>query len=554
MSSSRTLWNRRIRVRDGIEIAADVILPSESGPFPTVALRTPYGRSRAIPRGTPFVDRGYAVVFVDVRGRGDSEGTWRPFVKDVNDAYDVVEWIAAQSWSTGKIGMIGGSYEGLTQWWAAAGRPPHLSCIVPQAIGCVRESTVPHTGTGIPALYWLWWMTMVMGRTMQNGGSPSWEDQILSLPLRGLDKRLGLTSSRWQSYIAGEMEYLSADFALTHEQLAAIDVPVLIGVGWWDDQTTLAAWHALQNAKSASDCRLLVGAWDHAGNAVPRPVLGGLDVSRSLIDMPDYIEKFLAMHLKGETNEMTDAPRCHVFQTGSYRWDDLEDWPPHDTTELSLYLASQGDARSLRGSGRLVREPPNGAAVFDQFTYDPNNPAREMVDMAAFVWSDPPLDSRYTLRRQDVLVYDTAVMLEPLTISGRVRFVLFVCSDREDTDLFTSIFDVEPDGRSIALGAAIPLEGALRLSHREGLHAKPLRPGNIVEIHINGVWLHHVVMCGHRLRVAISSSRFPFYSRNAGTCEFWADATTLVPQTNTLYHSAVYPSRVLLPIIVEKPS
>src|SRR6185437_12548000 len=395
MSVGRALWNQRIKAPDGIEIAADVLLPAGRGPFPIVVVRTPYGRTGLTVRGTPLVERGYGMVLVDVRGRGDSGGVWRPFVKDLEDAYAVVEWAAAQDWSTGKIGMIGGSYNGLTQWWTAAARPPHLSCIVPQCVGCVRQSEVPHQGSGIPMQYWLWWMALVTVRTNQNAGAPSWEDQMLSMPLRTLDARLGLKTSAWQLYAAGAMDYLSPDFALTEDQVRAIDVPVLLTVGWWDDQETIFAWRVLQKARSASQCRLLIGAWDHAGNSAPRAVLGGLDVAASVLEIPVYLERFLALHLKSEINELAGAPRCHVFQTGAHRWDDIDDWPHPEAIEILFYFASQGDARSLRGNGQLVREPPRGGASSDSFTFDPSHPARDMTNMAVFAWSDPPLDIRY---------------------------------------------------------------------------------------------------------------------------------------------------------------
>src|SRR6185437_7951043 len=305
MPIGRTLWNQRVKAPDGVEIALDVLLPAGHGAFPIVVTRGPYGRTAPPGRTKLLLDSGYGMVLVDVRGRGDSEGVWRPFVRDVGDAYAVIEWVAAQPWSTGKIGMIGGSYNGLTQWWTAAERPPHLACIVPQCIGCIRRSDVPHQGTGIPMQYWLWWMTLVAGRTKQNAGAPAWEDQMLSLPLRNMDARLGIETSAWQSYVDGAMDYLSRDFALTDEQMTAIDIPVLVAVGWWDDQETMFTWQALQKAKSARDCRLLIGAWDHAGNAAPRPMLGGVDVSESALDVPAYIERFLALHLKNEKNDMT---------------------------------------------------------------------------------------------------------------------------------------------------------------------------------------------------------------------------------------------------------
>jgi len=393
--------------------------------------------------------------------------------------------------------------------------------------------------------YWLWWMALVTGRTNQNAGAPSWEDQMLSMPLRTLDARLGLKTSAWQLYAAGAMDYLSPDFALTEDQVRAIDVPVLLTVGWWDDQETMFAWRVLQKARSASQCRLLIGAWDHAGNSAPRAVLGGLDVAASVLEIPVYLERFLALHLKSEINELAGAPRCHVFQTGAHRWDDIDDWPHPEAIEIPFYFASQGDARSLRGNGQLVREPPRGGASSDSFTFDPSHPARDMTNMAVFAWSDPPLDIRYLLRRKDVLVYDTEVASTPLSISGRVRYTLFVASDRVDTDLFTWICDVHPDGRSVVLGG----DCSLRLSYREGPEPRLLTPGDVVEVQLAGQWVHHVLLPGHRLRIGVASGNFPTYARNTGTGESWADAIDALPQTNVIYHSASRYSHVLLPVV-----
>src|SRR5262249_55235824 len=142
---------------------------------------------------------------------------------------------------------------------------------------------------------------------------------------------------------------------LLPEDYQKIDIPVLVGVGWWDDQSTMLAWEALQQAQSAQDCRLLIGAWDHAGNIGPRPVLGGIDVSASVMDTVAYIEQFLALHLKGERNALATAPRCRVFLTGENRWDERAGWPHPHAVETPWHLTSAGDARSLRGNGCLVR-------------------------------------------------------------------------------------------------------------------------------------------------------------------------------------------------------
>lgn len=125
-------FNQRVRMRDGVELSADVYRPDSAGQFPVILSRTPYnkngGSTLAIARY--FVPRGYVFVAMDVRGRGDSDGEFVPYRNDGRDGYDAIEWCAKQSWSTGKIGTIGGSYNGRIQWLTALEQPPHLATMI----------------------------------------------------------------------------------------------------------------------------------------------------------------------------------------------------------------------------------------------------------------------------------------------------------------------------------------------------------------------------------------------------------------------------------------
>lgn len=546
----RTLWNRRIIARDGVELAADVVLPKGNGPFPAVVLRTPYVRGRHLSNVKSWprlVDCGYALVTVDMRGRNDSDGEWKPRVKDPQDGYDVIEWAAAQSWCNGEIGMVGGSYEGLTQWWSVLDRPPHLRCIVPFAIGHTHQQT-PSYGTGVASQYRMWWLNLVSGKTMQYSGAPSWEAHAMHTPLATLDQQYGLSRSAWKKYVTGEIEFPGTEGVLQQEDYANIDIPVLIGVGWWDDQDTMLTWQALQQAKSARDCRLLIGAWDHMGNLGPRPVLGGVDVSASVMDTLGHVEKFLALHLKGERNALTNEPRCQVFLTGENRWEQLKDWPHPDAVDSPFYLASGGDARGLRGNGRLESRADDTCGS-DTYVYDPNHPCRDMSNLSVFAWADPPLDGRYMQRRPDVLVYTSDVLNKPLKVSGRYRLNIFISSDRPDTDLFVFLSDVHPDERAIQLAATNMLQACLRLRYRNGPTPEPLETGEIYPVTVEGSWVHHVFQAGHRLRITIASSNFPLAARNAGTGCHWAEDEVLHQQTNTIHHGPQHPSQLLLPVV-----
>src|SRR5205085_8759825 len=127
-------FDRRVKMRDGVTLSADVYRPEAEGRFPVLLSRTPYNKASGgkdvLDRVRPFVRRGYAIVSMDVRGRGDSDGKFVPWRHEGRDGYDSIEWCAVQPWSNGKIGTLGGSYLGLVQWLAAVEQPPHLTAMV----------------------------------------------------------------------------------------------------------------------------------------------------------------------------------------------------------------------------------------------------------------------------------------------------------------------------------------------------------------------------------------------------------------------------------------
>ena len=116
-------FDARVPMRDGVTLAADVYRPLAPGRYPVVLTRTPYNKTDAtlLKKAREFVARGFVYVAVDVRGRGDSEGEWRPYRDEGDDGYDVIEWCAAQPWSTGRIGTIGGPTPGTTSGWPRSG-------------------------------------------------------------------------------------------------------------------------------------------------------------------------------------------------------------------------------------------------------------------------------------------------------------------------------------------------------------------------------------------------------------------------------------------------
>jgi hypothetical protein len=122
-----------VPMRDGVRLATDIMLPDGNEPFSVILTRTPYGKNRfSVKSPETYVQAGYAFAAQDCRGRYRSEGEWFPYLQDAQDGYDTIEWIASQPWCNGRVGMIGGSYQGIDQWAAATTCPPHLACLIPQ--------------------------------------------------------------------------------------------------------------------------------------------------------------------------------------------------------------------------------------------------------------------------------------------------------------------------------------------------------------------------------------------------------------------------------------
>lgn len=540
---AKTLWNRRVRMRDGVELAADVALPGESGAWPAVVIRTPYMRGRTLREPESFmrlVDYGYALVVVDVRGRGDSDGKFELFVADCDDGYDTIEWVAGQSWCTGHVGMVGVSYEGLTQWWTAKARPPHLDCIAPAAVGAALPP--PDAGERLPApplQYWLWWFNLVTGRTVQHPSSPSWEANWYRLPARDLDQWVGTAREWWPRFVAGEIDYLGPKFALVEEDWEELRIPVLVTVGWWDDHSTMSNWLALQRSPAGVRSHLLIGAWDHQGNEGPRPTLGGLDVTASAIDTIEYTERFLALHLKPREAAAEPLPRCRIFRTGSMEWEEPREWPAPECRPESWYLSEGGLL-----SAEVAAEP--GSAGYE---YDPTHPFSDFSNLDDFAWSDPPLDERYIGRRRDTLVFRSEEFSAPLTVSGQAWFQGFVSVDQPSTDVAVKLFDVHPDGRWIVHGALLlpPPIGRLPVEDDPDSWSRPR------EVSIPLVWLHHRFLPGHRIAVAITSSFSPPYARNLNSGEPWADAVEPRIARVAVHFGSGRESRLILPVEPQGP-
>jgi hypothetical protein len=536
-----------IPMRDGVELAADVYLPVESArPTPAIVQSTPYDKSNPtffIPEARFFQQQGYAFVIHDVRGRGKSEGEWRAWVNDGRDGYDVIEWVAAQAWCTGNVGTTGLSYMGWTQWAAAAERPPHLKCMVSTSAAGRWQQEIPYTW-GVFQLYFGWWVYLVRRRIAEFHGIAlvDWDTVLRRLPLESIADVIGPVGQTWRDM----MDHDTLDeFWRTlrfDDRYVHMDVPCLHVTGWFDLEDLLGAFHHYEgmakNSPARNRQRLLVGPWSHLNSRFPHSSYAGIEFgAQAAVEMDQVHLRWFDHWLKGVDNGVSEEPPVRLFETGANVWRDFAYWPLGEREELR-YLRFDGR------EGHLSAEPPLQADPVRSYRYDPADPAPTQIDVRKYPLEDIPLDQGPVEARSDVVIYTSAELTEELVVSGWPHLELYAASDCNDTDWHVKLTDVYPDGRSLKV-----TQGCLRGSYWESLrHPSSLVPGEVYRFDVELWPVHHAFLPGHRIRVAVTSSDFPWFARSLN--RFGPIATLSDPRvaTNSIHHTAVHPSRIKLPV------
>lgn len=534
-----------IAMRDGVRLSTNVFLPSERGQFPCILVRTPYGKGFDVtPHYQAFIERGYAIVAQDVRGRYESEGAFQPLTQEAADGDDTINWIARQPWSNGKVGMMGGSYVGIVQWKAALLNNPHLKAIFPVVSGSDDyRDRFYSTGGAMKLGNRLEWLS-------ENLRAPGYHQDfgkfVLHLPTRSSDlAALGWTSPLYHEIIAHPSFDSFWRNISTREHLDQMKAPVFSVGGWYDNfvQSDLAAYGALRRKTGLN--RILIGPWAHNMSTPFEGIDYGAESSAPIRELQmEWFDQWLM----GKDSPLLAKPPVRVFIMGANKWREEREWPPEGSVQKLFYLESRGKANSLEGDGALS-EKPAGAA--DQYVFDPNKPVPTRggavcCNPKIFPWG--PMDQRPVEERKDVLVYTTKPLKHDVEAIGPVQVILYVATSARDTDFTAKLVDVFPDGHAINL-----TDGILRLRYRNSLERPELaKPGEVYRIAVDAGVTGNVFFKGHRIRVEVSSSNFPRFDRNPNTGGVVADAVKLNPASQTVYHDAKRPSALVLTVVPGK--
>jgi putative CocE/NonD family hydrolase len=506
----------QVPMHDGVRLAVDLYRPARGGQpidgrFPALLTRTPYDKKSAAAEGRYYAARGYVVVANDVRGRYASEGTWRMMADDPQDGHDVVEWIASQPWSDGKVGTFGTSYPGGTQHALAETRPSHLTTMVPiDALSNCGISGMRHGGA-----FELRFMNWIFQTGAPNSHAalqnPALRQALIESGQRirehvdNLPVRPGLSSLRlvpeYEAWLVEAMSRGGRDpfwhikgMSVVDHVADYADVPVLHVTGWYDSWTRQVSLNylALAQAKTAPQ-RLVIGPWTHGSQG--SNVSGEVEFSEdAAIDLLAFRLRWYDHWLKGEANGLKEDPAVllYVMGTGDDRrskagrlqhggfWRAEREWPPARTQLTRLYL---------RPSGTLSSRPPREPDSHTTFTYDPQHPVPTIGGnissnqglIAAGGYDQRPRDDTHAAdnrlplsERRDVVVFRTAPLKADLEVTGTVDVALWVRSSAPSTDFTAKLIEEIPPNPDYPLGFDLNLgDSIIRINDALGIEPDP---------------------------------------------------------------------------------
>jgi len=571
----RVYQDIEMEMRDGVIMRANLFRPDNDDRYPCLVVRLPYGKDvfGGLMAGhldpAPFAKAGYNVVIQDCRGYNKSDGEPHADASnEMNDGYDTIEWLAAQDWCDGCIGTYGLSFFGMNQLSAAIMMPPHLRAAIPfQCSSTFPQNLVRGGAFGLRHLEWLYDTAPGMLRKLDVSDderqriadeislnrSQLWEQCRTIRPLCDIPAVHVKGFSYFDDFMdevdhMDDLEYWNRsgrpfDFA-------DMRVPMFHLAGWYDtarDGTIENYELAVKRGGSEimrNNQKLILGPWRHGTlmEAETDGVSYGQEASGASIHIQNRMTAWFDCWLKGKRDPVLDEPDILYFTLCENKWHRADAWPLPDTEYRSYFLSSEKGARGLDGDGVLSTAPEYTEAE-DTSLHDPDNPVPSAVEGESMFNGD----YSSVQRRSDVLVYSTDILKANTEVTGHIKLRLFVSMDAEDGDLWCRLTDVHPDGRAVKL-----LIGMVRARYRKSMTEEHfISAGEIYEYEIDIGNTSNLFMKGHRIRVDISGSSYPFADINLGTKDRIGYGSTAVKALHHVMHSNEYPSALILPVIRE---
>lgn len=603
----------RVPMRDGVHLATDIYVPMRdgtpmTGPWPVILERTPYGRNRpsrsersvAEPDAAKsraevariFAERGYVVVYQDVRGRYDSEGEYRKYLDDAADGHDTCAWILEQPWCNGRIGTKGLSYAAHTQGALASAGAPGIAAMFLDSGGFSNsyQGGIRQGGAfELKQATWAYRNALVSPGIAENPEKRAAMEAVdihqwfREMPWSPGNSPVALAPD-YEAYLFEQWTHGNFDDYWKQPGIYAEgfydawpDAPMVHMSSWFDPYPRTATQNYVGLREKKGPVRLILGPWTHGDRSLtwagdvdfgPAATLDGQLAS----DFWELRVRWFDHWLRGVANgvDAESAVRYFVMGGGTGRknaagrmdhggrWRTADDWPLPGTATTPFYLHEDGT---------LTTEAPTRGSANRSFRYDPSHPVPSIggtITSGAPIMEGGAYDQRegpefFGSRepygplsdRADILVFQTAELENDVEVTGPLVVSLFISSDCPDTDFTAKLIDVYPPSEDYPDGFAMNLtDGIIRCRYRESWESPSLmEPGTVYEVTVEAFPTSNLFVAGHRIRLDISSSNYPHFDLNFNTGEPEGRATGRRVATNTVWLDRERPSHMVLPII-----
>ncbi|MFI5128840.1 MAG: CocE/NonD family hydrolase [Chitinophagales bacterium] len=584
-----------IPVRDGIKLFTSIYSPKDkTEKHPILMTRTPYS---CAPYGQEFSSRlwdrhwkyyareNYIIVIQDVRGRWMSEGEFadiRPFRKDkkgnadvdeASDTYDTIDWMIKNlQGNNGNVGVFGISYPGFYATMAAASNHPALKAVSPQApvTDWFEGDDFHHNGAFFQMDAFSFYSGFGKPRPKPTTVGPTGYDfkikdnyafYLQAGTLKQLSKLMGDSIQFWKELYAhpNHDDWWKARNART--AMYEIRPAMLVVGGLFDAEDCFGAWNlykAIEKQSPNTNNKIVMGPWSHGqwssrnGSSLGNVSFGTNTAFwyQNNVEIP-----FFNYYLKGK-GEDPKISEATIFFSGANEWKKLDQWPPAQSQSKAIYLSN---------NGTLTWNKPSTSKGFTEYVSDPAHPVPYTEDVHFGRTSEYMTDDqRFAFRRTDVLTFQTEILNDDLTLAGVVTADLKLSISTTDADFVVKLIDVFPDDFNPPSGASVarpyPMGGyqmlvrgeIMRGRYRNSLE-KPeaFKPNKIETVRFDLPDVAHTFKKGHRLMIQIQSSWFPLADRNPQQFVniYECDESAFQKTTVKIYHDAVNPSHIILPVI-----
>lgn len=579
----------RIKMRDGLELFTAIYSPKDtSKKYPIVMQRTPYNCApygpdqfkRSIAPNETMMKEGYIVVYQDVRGRYMSDGLYdnmrgyipnkkvKTEVDEASDTYDTIDWLVKNvANNNGNVGTWGISYPGYYASYSLLSGHPALKAVSPQA--CISDfffDDFHHNGAYLLSY---WKVTPLFGPQKTKPTTEAWfkfpnvgtnDDYQFFLnagPLVNLDKYYDSSNEFWQQLKEHSSydEFWQKRGLLQH--LKNIKPAVMIVGGWFDAEDLYGPLNTYSTIEKSSKNynTIVMGPWSHGDWArnSEKQIIGNINFGDSISGFyqknieANFFRHFLKNNGKGENK----LPEAYVFDTGRKEWKTYDAWPPKNTEKQQFYLQPQQ---------KLTKNA--GAVSFEEFISDPKKPVPHSEDIKQQGLTPRKYmtdDQRFAARRPDVLVFETDVLAEDVTLAGDILAKLQVATTGTDADWVVKVVDVfpndEPETKEVQpylkmsnyhmMVRSEVMRGRFRNSF---VNPEPFVANEKTPVNVKLQDVFHTFKKGHKIQIQVQSTWFPLIDLNPQTFVpniFYAKPEDFKKQTHRVYSDSAIEFTVL---------